>query len=695
LCRLALDPDFKQAQTQHLPDEPNLPLKTVQLALDAAIQLEDAPMMARLLIEHAKRAQSEAETPLQAWRKGHRERALRVATEIVFERDHKLGTLWSLFLAWVAESEGEQEWSKCFLNEVRKRWEGAKLEEFEYWQGEMAAFLLGELGQVEGAIKVVRLALNNERKRDLATRWALKRLFERALRVTEEIHWTDEQARALSAISGEMAKARMFDQALKVVEEIENAGEQAKALSVIAEEMSRARMFDQALKVVEGIEDAWWRAKALVAIAVEMARTGKEEQAKEVFDQALQVAERIWVVYQIDALRTIAVGMSKARMFDQALKVVERIVLASEERARALSAIAIEMAKARMFDQALQVMGRVEDAWWQAWALSVIAEEIAKIGMVEQTKEVFDRALQVAKRIENTFRQAEVLGAISGEMAKARMFDQALKVVEEIENAGEQAKALSVIAEEMSRARMFDQALKVVEGIEDAWWRAKALVVVAVEMAKAGMFDQALKVVEEVEEERWVEALVAIAVEMAETGMVEQAKEVFDQALKVVEEIENAWQRAKALEAIAKEMVKAGEVEGAVGIVKRATGIRTEVLPSILEALAERASEEDGKSKEGFLRLLPLCGWSLELAYRACGWLARLYHEQGEVIELISNLSEQWQWSHTPEILRGRSDSHHRMSNRFWGTVCQVVWGAVEHFFGWFKRAIRSREHNC
>jgi hypothetical protein len=129
LCRLALDSDFKQAQTEHLPDEPNLPLKTVQLALDAAIQLEDAPMMARLLIEHAKRAQSEEETPLEAWRRGHRERALRMATEIIFERDHKLGTLWGLLLAWVAESEGEREWAKRFLDEVRKRWEGAKLTE--------------------------------------------------------------------------------------------------------------------------------------------------------------------------------------------------------------------------------------------------------------------------------------------------------------------------------------------------------------------------------------------------------------------------------------------------------------------------------------------------------------------------------------------------------------------------------------
>jgi hypothetical protein len=114
LCRLALDSDFKQAQTQHLPDEPNLPLKTVQLALEVAIQLEDAPMMARLLIEHAKRAQEE--TPLQAWRREHQERALKMATDIVFQRNHRLGTLWSLLLAWVAESEGERDWAKRFLD---------------------------------------------------------------------------------------------------------------------------------------------------------------------------------------------------------------------------------------------------------------------------------------------------------------------------------------------------------------------------------------------------------------------------------------------------------------------------------------------------------------------------------------------------------------------------------------------------
>jgi hypothetical protein len=141
---------------------------------------------------------------------------------------------------------------------------------------------------------------------------------------------------------------------------------------------------------------------------------------------------------------------------------------------------------------------------------------------------------------------------------------------------------------------VFDQALKVAEGIEEAWERAEALREIAEGMAKAGMFDQALK---------------------------------------VAEGIEDAWERAWALREIAGKMAKAGEVEGAVGIVEREMAVRTEELPSVLKALAERAKQGDEKSKkEGFLRLLPLCGWSLEFAYKACGLLAWLYPERGEEI---------------------------------------------------------------
>ncbi|MFZ8843109.1 ATP-binding protein, partial [Thermoflexus sp.] len=176
LFRLALDPAFAEAQARHLPDEPHLPLKAVRLALEMAIRSEDAPRMAALLIEHARRAGGE-ETPLQAWRRGHRERALRMATEILFERDPRLGTLWSLLLAWAAQSEGEGEWARRILEAARKRWEGAKLEKLKDWQGELAAFWLGELGAVEGAAEAAGLMLDDAHKGKVAAGWASRGLF--------------------------------------------------------------------------------------------------------------------------------------------------------------------------------------------------------------------------------------------------------------------------------------------------------------------------------------------------------------------------------------------------------------------------------------------------------------------------------------------------------------------------------------
>jgi hypothetical protein len=63
--------------------------------------------------------------------------------------------------------------------------------------------------------------------------------------------------------------------------------------------------------------------------------------------------------------------------------------------------------------------------------------------------------------------------------------------------------------------------------------------------------------------------------------------------------------------------------------------MRTEMLSSILPILADRESEGDRKSKEGFLKLLPLCSWSLEFAYKACGLLHQLYPERGEEIARV------------------------------------------------------------
>jgi len=635
LCRLALDPEFAQAQTEHLPDEPNLPLKTVQLALDAAIQLEDAPMMARLLIEHAKRAQSE-ETPLQAWRKGHRDRALELATDIVFKRDHKLGTLWSLLLAWVAESEGERDWAKRFLDETRKRWERAGSSvELHRWQGEMAAFLLDELKQVEGSMQVERVI-----KIRLGGIWIL-----------------DEYERDKIDLVKNLISNEFFDQALKVAEEIKNARDRAEALAAIAKKMAKAKMKKQAEEIYERAlqemakedeeDEEIWRTLALKEIAEGIARSGMKEQAEEIYNQALKVAEGIESARARSmVLKEVAEGMTKVGM---------------EERAK------------EVFDQALKAAGRIENEWGRAMALNAILEGMERAGIEERAEEIIEmieetrtmKIIQVSKivgeiikkvGIDQALKKVEEINkrvklplslrlplimAILEEIKKTKGFKQILKLVKEIEDVEEQVWVWINIAAEIAKVGMeelvekiYDQALKAAEGIEWAKSRARVLQAIAVGMAKAGMrgraqeiFDQALEVAEGI---KWAseraEALKEIAEGMAKAGM-------FDRALKVAEGIEDVLWRAEALREIAEEMAKAGEVEGAVGIVEREMAVRTEGLPSVLKALAERAKQGDEKSKkDGFLKLLPLCGWSLEFAYKACGLLAWLYPERGEEI---------------------------------------------------------------
>jgi hypothetical protein len=226
---------------------------------------------------------------------------------------------------------------------------------------------------------------------------------------------------------------------------------------------------------------------------------------------------------------------------------------------------------------------------------------MGKAGMTDWAKEVFKRALKVAEGIEIEWMRAGALRAIAEGMGKVGLFERALQVAEGIKWADDRAEALRAIAEGMGKVGLFERALQVAEGIGEARERARTLRAIAEGMGKAGVQDEAL----------------------------------WRKALQVAEGIEDAWRRAEALRAIAGEMAKAGEVEGAVSIVERETGMRTEMLPSVLEALAERAREGDGRSKEGFLRLLPWCGWSLELAYKACGWLALLYPERGEEIAKV------------------------------------------------------------
>jgi hypothetical protein len=113
---------------------------------------------------------------------------------------------------------------------------------------------------------------------------------------------------------------------------------------------------------------------------------------------------------------------------------------------------------------------------------------------------------------------------------------------------------------------------------------------------------------------------------------------MFDQALKVAEGIEEARERAWALREIAGEMAN-GRGSGRGGQHRGAgdggANGRVAIRPF---GVGGRARKGDGRSKEGFLKLLPWCGWSLKFAYQACGLLAWLYPERGGQIAEIAGV---------------------------------------------------------
>jgi predicted DNA-binding protein len=304
------------------------------------------------------------------------------------------------------------------------------------------------------------------------------------------------------------------------------------------------------------------------------------------------------------ALGVIALGMTKTEMlgewqevFYQALRATERIKDA-EKQAEVLKEIAVRMA---MFPlAAFEAMERIKD------------KEILIEALTEVAKFDFDTVLEEIEFLETSIR-SDVLMKIAEKMAEEGRFAEALVAAEGIAFRDLQIEVLYTIEEMMEKLwienqtkEVFDYALRAVEAIEDIWFRDGALKVIAARMMKAGMFEQALEVTKKIENAKWR----AIALK------------------KIAEFIPN-------IPPDIPEMAKA-EVERAisimVSIMEQETGMRTEMLPSVLSALAWRARKGDEKSKEGFLRLLPLCGWSLELACYACGLLAWLYPEMGEEI---------------------------------------------------------------
>lgn len=74
---------------------------------------------------------------------------------------------------------------------------------------------------------------------------------------------------------------------------IDFVGLRSQALKDISDGLAKAGQINRAFEVVQEIEDAWERSMALGEIAGELANLGQLDHALQVFDLAIQAAQKV------------------------------------------------------------------------------------------------------------------------------------------------------------------------------------------------------------------------------------------------------------------------------------------------------------------------------------------------------------------------------------------------------------------
>lgn len=241
LFALACNQAFLQAQAENLPNEPDLPLKTIQSALTASAETDDAGKTTDLLLQHAYQVQQiTQESPLQALRAGKSVEAVWTLAE---QYDSERGVLWYLLAAWELKDVGRGDDARATLERLQKK----DLPRLSGWQSEYAAYLLAHSSLEIGVDEFVSLARQLLKPNDYCELCVL------------------------------LSKQGQFDLAVQTAQKIGDKGYRAKALLAIAE--AQAGQFDRALQTAQVIEVGWARALALRAISAAQAQAGLGEEA--------------------------------------------------------------------------------------------------------------------------------------------------------------------------------------------------------------------------------------------------------------------------------------------------------------------------------------------------------------------------------------------------------------------------------
>jgi tetratricopeptide (TPR) repeat protein len=648
LYALARDEAFAQAQREGIPHDPDLPRQTAALALQAAIETKDAPMMVEMLLLHARRVET-VESPLDALRAGNPQRALKLAERILREQDYQIGTLWLLLLAWESSNrENGSEFVKQCLTLIRDWWIANRPQPLsDDWAPVVVEILLQFPCAQATEMAII---LQDEAKADLVKGLLesglcpLDERVEQALAAAERIEDADWRSETYAEVAVALAQARQTEQALVVAEQIEDAYERSEAYRAIAVALAQARQAAQALAAAGQIEDAYERSEAYRELAVALAQAGQAEQAQEAFQQALAAAGQIEDAYErSEAYRAIAVALAQAGQAEQAQEAFQQALAAAERiedaygRSLAYGAVALALARARKakqaqeaFTKALEAAGRIEFTYKRSGAYCEVAVALAQAGDTARAQEAFQQALAAAERIEwadgrsEAYRAVALALAQAGDTARAQeAFTEALNAAGQIEFTYKRSGAYCEVAVALAQAgdtaraqEAFTEALKAAGQIEVVNGRSRAYNTVALALAQAGQAEWALAAAEQITDVAWrLKAYREVALALVQAGDATRAQEAFTEALKAAGQTGGTDLRWEACCEVAVALAQAGDTARAQKVFTKALKAagqieiadwRLRVYTAVASALVQAG--DTARAQEAFTEALNAAG---------------------------------------------------------------------------------------
>jgi len=513
---------------------------------------------------------------------------------------------------------------------------------------------------------------------------------ERARQIFERAKQSVSRAEVLAFISEQQAEVRLVEEAVEtmerylVLEAVEHSKNRCEALARVAEVLIEAGQIEDAETIANSVKDEEWKAWVLRRLAVEFEALGQRRKAEEALRRAVEAAimaqERDVVVNELLFRSALDLGWSEA--IDIALSEVTTSVKAKFLRAGFLDEVKrlfVEfMADRGLTEKAFELAQSIVDPELQAWALVAVAKAIGKAGDKKRAEELLEWAWQIGEQSHySCCLQCEVIKIFAQlgdwEKAMARLekirrctydcdwatefleeavkqdrLDLAWKVLgkrkedEYVEVWTKFIEALAETGNEEVAKTEFEAAKKWAIRLKDRETRNKALEGLVVISARLSWVEEIEDLLEAIDDEEARKSALELAIWNCEKP---EAAEYFAQRLNdpdawclVGEMCVETGQKEKALSAfrkalqladrqsvtkVAEKMIKAGFFDEGVKLLE-GRRLDASTLHHVLDVLAQRAE------RKNFLKLLPQCRWSGNLAYRACGWLAKLYPERAK-----------------------------------------------------------------